>query len=447
VAKLAKSSRKKPKSDQPEVVEENDLVAETEADKGKVEADEEAQTSEPDNAAEGIEDAEVLDDTPVESESDGTTESTEESDAGPGPDEVDIEAEPDQPAASQGDADPATTPVATQQPRRRGVFVPLLIGGLAAGGLGYGVETYLDNQQAAGPDLAALIEEQSGTIDALRAEIDAIPPAPDLTPLRERITALESAVSDEIGGLETSLSDRIDAMDARLSEVEKRPGSDGTLSDSALAAYERELDALRADLAAQRQEVTAIADQAAEDLNAARAEAEEIEQEALREARAAAGRAALNRLRGAVETGDPFAELLGDLEPVAGDLPVALTSVAETGVATRATLEDEFGPAARAALAAAREEGVAGESGGLGSFLRQQFDVRSTQPREGSDPDAVLSRAEAAVESDRLSDALAEIATLPEVSRAEMTDWTAKAQTRADALAAISDLSETLNTN
>ena len=83
----------------------------------------------------------------------------------------------------------------------------------------------------------------------------------------------------------------------------------------------------------------------------------------------------------------------------------------------------------------------------MGTFLRQQFDVRSTQPRKGSDPDAILSRAEAAVEEDRLSDALAEIATLPEVARAEMTGWTGKAQARADALAAISDLSQSLNTN
>ncbi|WP_179141870.1 COG4223 family protein [Salibaculum halophilum] len=367
-------------------------------------------------------------------------------------------------AASQHASQPASaTP--EQPARRRGGFVPLLIGGLAAGGIGYGVETYLDRQAEKGPDLAALIEDQSERMDALGAEIDAIPPNPDLAPLQDRldgleqdltrrIDAAESDLTERIDMVESDLTERIDGLDERLTQVEKRPQSDGTLSDSAMAAYERELDALRAELATQRDqlatqrdEVTAIAEQAAEDLKAARAEAEQLEQQAVEEARAAAGRAALNRLRVAVSAGDPFEDLLGDLTEVAGELPKSLTEVAETGVAERATLEEEFDSAARAALAAAREEGVAGETGGLGTFLRQQFDVRSTQPRAGDDPDAVLSRAEAAVEEDRLSDALDEIAALPEVARAEMTGWIAKAKARADALAAIADLSQSLNTN
>jgi hypothetical protein len=367
-------------------------------------------------------------------------------------------------AASQHPSQPASaTP--EQPARRRGGVVPLLIGGLAAGGIGYGVETYLDRQAETGPDLAALIADQSERIDALGAEIDAIPPNPDLAPLQDRldgleqdltrrIDAAESDLTERIDTVESDLTERIDGLDERLIQVEKRPQSDGTLSDSAMEAYERELDALRAELATQRDqlatqrdEVTAIAEQAAEDLNAARAEAEQLEQQAVEEARAAAGRAALNRLRVAVSAGDPFEDLLGDLTEVAGELPKSLTEVAETGVAERATLEEEFDSAARAALAAAREEGVAGETGGLGTFLRQQFDVRSTQPRAGADPDAVLSRAQAAVEEDRLSDALDEIAALPEVARAEMTGWTAKAKARADALAAIADLSQSLNTN
>ena len=368
------------------------------------------------------------------------------------------------PAASQNASHRASaTP--EQPARRRGGLVPLLIGGLAAGGIGYGIETYLDRQTDTGPDLAALIADQSDRIDALGAEIDAIPPNPDVAPLQDRLDALEqdltqridavgSDLTERIDTVESDLTQRIDGLDERLTQVEKRPQSDGTLSQTAMEAYERELDALRAELATQqdqlatqRDEVTAIAEQAAEDLKAARAEAEQLEQQAVEEARAAAGRAALNRLRVAVAAGDPFDDLLGDLTEVAGDLPQSLTEVAETGVADRATLEEEFASAARAALAAAREEGVAGETGGLGTFLRQQFDVRSTQPRAGDDPDAVLSRAEAAVEEDKLSDALDEIAALPEVARAEMSGWTAKAQARADALAAIADLSQSLNTN
>jgi hypothetical protein len=182
--------------------------------------------------------------------------------------------------------------------------------------------------------------------------------------------------------------------------------------------------------------------QAETDLAAARAEAEALEQEALASAEAAASRAALNRVSTAIETGAPFADALGDL---GGDLPAALSSAAENGVATTAELTSDFPAAARAALATARAEGVSDESGGLGGFLRNQFDVRSTAPQEGSSPDAVLSRAEAAIKEGRVADALAEIEALPEVARAEMTDWTAQATERADVLDAVATLSETYN--
>ena len=102
-----------------------------------------------------------------------------------------------------------------------------------------------------------------------------------------------------------------------------------------------------------------------------------------------------------------------------------------------------FPDAARAALATARAEGLSDDAAGLGGFLRSQFDVRSTTPQEGAGPDAVLSRAEAAVKEGRVADALAELEALPEVARAEMTDWMGQAQSRADVLDAIATLTET----
>ena len=185
------------------------------------------------------------------------------------------------------------------------------------------------------------------------------------------------------------------------------------------------------------------ATQAEANLAAARAEAELLEQEALAAAEAAVARAALNRVAAAVETGAPFAEALVDLN--AADVPKALSAAAEAGVATTAQLTETFSAAARAALATARAEGVSDDAGGLGGFLRSQFDVRSTTPQEGSGPDAILSRAEAAVKEGRVADALAELEALPEVARVELTDWTARATERANVLNAIASLSETYN--
>ena len=56
-------------------------------------------------------------------------------------------------------------------------------------------------------------------------------------------------------------------------------------------------------------------------------------------------------------------------------------------------------------------------------------------PRAGDGPDAILSRAEAALAGDDLDAALAELDALPEVVRAAMGDWLAGAEARQQALA------------
>ena len=74
------------------------------------------------------------------------------------------------------------------------------------------------------------------------------------------------------------------------------------------------------------------------------------------------------------------------------------------------------------------------------AFLRRQTNARSLAPREGNDPDAILSRAEAALSSGDLPAALTELDALPENARAAMDGWIADASARADALAAAADL-------
>lgn len=333
-------------------------------------------------------------------------------------------------------ADPAPETNAQQTQSAGAGFLPLLLGGVVAGAIGYGVATYFPMNDGS-VDVSVQMQAQADQLAALEAKLADIP-AVDLSGVEVQIASVGDQAAALAGVIDTNFAD----LDARLTEVEKRPGADGTLSDTALAAYQRELEQLRADLEIQQATVMSTVAQAETDLAAARAEAEALEQEALASAEAAASRAALNRVSTAIETGAPFADALGDL---GGDLPAALSSAAENGVATTAELTSDFPAAARAALATARAEGVSDESGGLGGFLRNQFDVRSTAPQEGSSPDAVLSRAEAAIKEGRVADALAEIEALPEVARAEMTDWTAQATERADVLDAVATLSETYN--
>jgi len=74
-----------------------------------------------------------------------------------------------------------------------------------------------------------------------------------------------------------------------------------------------------------------------------------------------------------------------------------------------------------------------------------QIGGRSVEPREGDDPDAILSRTEAAVTSGDLGAVLAEVSALPEGAQATMADWVAMVETRVAADAAMAELAATLD--
>jgi len=212
------------------------------------------------------------------------------------------------------------------------------------------------------------------------------------------------------------------------------------LDPAVIDAYEREMAALRADMDAQRAEIEQIASTARAEIEAARSEAAEIEAAAEETSRAAVARAALTRIRTALDSGSAYADALADLaEASALAPPEALAASAESGVRPLSALQGSFPEAARAALSAAREGGIDAAGDGTGrfmAFLRAQTGARSVTPREGDDPDAVLSRAEAALRGGELNAALEEIAALPEAARDALGPWRSAAEARVDALAA-----------
>ena len=317
-----------------------------------------------------------------------------------------------------------TTPEPAAAPEKSGSAMPLIFGGLVAGAIGFGA-AYLALPQA-DTTLPAKISAQASEITDLRNQIAAIP-ALDLT-------VIETAIADA----DTVLAERITGLETRLDDLSSRASDSGSI---ATAAYEAELDALKSEMENLRG--TAVAE-----LEEARAQAASIEENAEAAARAAAGRAALARVQGGMETGAPLGEALDDLAAVLqGDVPAGLAAVRD-GTPTLASLQAEFPDLARNALNTARSEGVSGEAeGGFASFLRNQFDVRSVAPQEGDTTDAILSRAESNLRNGRLTETLSEIRTLPEVVRAELSDWVTMAETRADALAAAATLSLSLNKN
>lgn len=341
----------------------------------------------------------------------------------------DPETPADQPSEPQEDqaTAPASPPPAAA-PARSPSALPLVLGGLLAGGIGYGIATLQY------PDQMGAISALEAQVGQLSADLAALPAAeaPDLS-------GIDAALAD-LGARIDALPGEISALEDRLATLERQPSADGTLQETALAAFE-------GDLAALRDQIAAMTDAAESQLDATRQEARAIEENALAAARAATARAVLARVQAGLETGAPIGAALAELGDVMdAPVPDALTTASD-GVPTLADLQDAFPEAARSALATARALGADGEEGGggLGAFLRNQFDVRSVTPRDGASVDAVLSRAEDALRNGRLSDALAEVATLPEGVRAELSDWTALAETRAAALDAAEALATDLN--
>lgn len=315
------------------------------------------------------------------------------------------------------------------------VFLPAILGGLIAAGLGFGAAYYFIPRFE--PAMVETMNTNEQAIADLQAEIAGFQSGPDIAPLTDDIAALRSEVSDQF----TSLDDRIATFEDRLVALEKQPSADGTLQDTALQAYQAELDNLRAQVEEQ-------ASAAFAQLESTREEAAAIEEAALLAARNAKGRAALAQIRSSLDTGAPMTNALAELEDVMGEpAPDALVSVAE-GVPTLAKLQGDFPPAARQALSDARSDGSSGEeTGAFGSFLREQFNVRSVAPREGNDADAILSRAEAALKEGQLDTAISEVSALPDGAAGPLAGWVQQAQARADALAAANEISNSLNDN
>jgi len=358
---------------------------------------------------------------------------------------------------------PATVAPPPPAPQRSGGFVPMVLGGIIAAGIGYGA-AYMGwlPVPADAPDedttIATTVQGQGETLAELQAQFtelsEAVPPpaetpAVDLAPLQDEIAAL----SDRVDGIAGNLED----LTARVETLEDRPILSGDAEGDTAAALEAaerleaELEAEREAAATRAAELEAQAEAATSAAAEAEAAAEAAIADAQSEAEAATARAAadaaLGQVRVALETGEPFAEPLAALSEVT-EVPEGLAAVADTGVATLDALQQAFPPLARAALPVALQE-TSGEAIGdrFGAFVMGQLGGRSVEPRDGDDPDAILSRIEAAVRAGDLETALAEQAALPEGAQAELAAWVAQVEARAGAEAGYADLAAALAGN
>lgn len=295
----------------------------------------------------------------------------------------------------------------------------------------------------ADPSVATTLAAQAQQLATLDEAVTALRSAPqqtvDLAPLQSaadeqagRLTALEEAVAalrDTPAVDLAPLQQQLDAQSARIAELAQRPAVDP-------AAVER-LNALAAEADALSQRIATAADEAQARLAEAETRATTLAQSAEDAARRAQAASAALAIGEALQSGAPPTAALAQLEEAGVTPPPALTA----RVPTLDELVAAFPPAARAGVRASLQaESAQGEGSILGNFLRAQTGARSVEPRQGSDADAVLSRAGAAVERGHIQAALDELAALPEAARPAMADWTAQAQAYVQAQAALGTL-------
>ena len=373
-----------------------------------------------------------------------------------------------------GGSDRAGTAAPAAAAPRRGVL-PLVLGGVLAAVIGFGLSHYVvpdgwpitfEDERVGG--LEGSLQTANDRIDGLAGDLDAL--AEQIGPLPDDVASARDLAADAADRAEMldarlqeseeriaalpELQSALEATQEQLRELERRPLTATDAAEEAIAAYDAELAELRDTVAEQEErigslsgEVDTLSEQMQSAIEAARTEAEEARAQADQVERDTAARAALTRIEAALERGEAYGPALDRLSEAGVDVPEALGAGAQ-GVTPLARLQDDFPAAARAALTAAvadlaPEQGIAARAE---TFLRGQLGVRSLSPREGDAPDAVLSRAEAALRGGDLPAALDTLQALPPASRSAMEDWESAAQAHVAARNAFAELDARLDT-
>lgn len=358
-----------------------------------------------------------------------------------------VEPEPvTQPASEMTEPDGKIEP--KSQPARGGaggVFIGMVLGAGIAAAAGVAVIRFAPQVASLpqGSDIgqfAADLSHLRTDLDALKASVEGLANGDT-----HRDDLQQAQIDDLIARLEAGSGNAATtaAQEARLTAIEAKLNSLASAPAGA-AVDPAELQALKDQIAGLQSGVVAsdkalaLAAEAEQRLTEAREAAAALKSETEAATAATARQAALGRIEAALDRGLGFAEPLSLL---GGTVPPVLADNAETGVPSLESLRAAFPDAARAALEAAINADMgASWTERVGNFLRSQTGARSLTPREGIDPDAILSRAEAALAGGDVAAALDEISTLPDAAKTAMTEWTAKAALRVEAVKALSAL-------
>lgn len=365
----------------------------------------------------------------------------------------------------------ATVPAQTMTIQKTG-FWPVVTGGVIAAGIGAAATIWAlphlpagwlpeDQAQEAAIDVEAIKAEAVTAAEEAARQVaaEAAPtgtaPSGDiqaaLDDQEQRLTALEKTVNESgsAGAGSASL-----AATTEQPKTPPTPVNDGNLQQvveelqKQLETQAAQIDELAArpvldpEAAKKVQELAGRIDTVQQNINAAQEETAKLQAAAQESTKRAQAVAAIASLQAALEKGVTPDEASKKLEQAGVNTPEAL----QKEVPSLESLQAGFGDASRAALRATRI-GENADGNFLTNFLRSQTGARSVEPREGNDPDAILSRANASVEKGNIAAALDEMAALPDAAKnaSAMSEWMSAANAYSDAAAALSDLSATNN--
>ncbi|MDG2405783.1 MAG: hypothetical protein P8M25_12725, partial [Paracoccaceae bacterium] len=292
-------------------------------------------------------------------------------------------------------------------------------------------------------ELEAQLAKQSKQLSALRTELTSQDTNAALGGLQSQIDTLRPIVTDvaalmvDIELLKSTQNSMMEQLGLVETKLANQPASDG-VSTSVVERQTIVVKQMQTQILAQK---TALSELRTEVL-----EAQQLVQSAAQKTMI---QSSISQLIGALESGAPFTFAIAEFAIDGGVLSPALLAAAPYGVPTTAALGRDFADQARAALTVARKTGhetpeSTSGAGRLSNFLRNQLGMRSVTPRQGNDPDAVLSRAEAAIEAGQVTKALRILTALPTAAHASMADWIKRAELRRAAQSAVASLSTQL---
>lgn len=312
--------------------------------------------------------------------------------------------------------------------------------------------------------LKAELQSAQATLKALAARPADAPATPGAAPtadqgdaarqiavLFERLDRLEKRDA-QAAGTTANLAEKVEVvrqlteLEARLrAEIARGTSTDSGARDAAAQARAR-ADAVEKEIAARLDAVAKETAAKIEGLNRDLAARTDGDQRALTSSRGAAVIGVAARLRQALEAGGPFTTTLEMLAPLAAAEPQVaamrdeLDKVAPTGVVPIRVLASEFPQVARAVIAADLADDSFWQRvlGKLKSIVSIR---RVGENTKGMDADAILARAEAAVNAGDLGRAVGEMKLLRGAAAAPATTWVISAETHMAAQRVVDRLS------